>query len=87
MDLNIDYRIPKKEEFIKGFKFEYLQTSGGSSWFFMNAPDLPSIDEQIKANEQPIIQTWVDLEFDNIFDCPIALDYSLENNLIRCKKE
>jgi hypothetical protein len=87
-----NYRIPKREEFIKGFKYEILLTSGGGSFFFIdNNSSKETIQKQLDANRQPIVKEWVEKEYiyDNVFDellnCPYSISYFLKNNLIRVK--
>jgi hypothetical protein len=88
----MEYRIPKRDEFVKSFKYEILLTSGGESWFFTSIEDTKeTIQEQLDANRQPLVKEWVEKEYiyDNIFDellnCPYSISYFLKNNLIRVK--
>lgn len=88
------YRIPKKEEFIKGFKYEIMLTSGGGSFFFASIDSSKKdIQKQLDDNRQPVIKEWVEKEYiynnhiDEMLNCPYSIDYFLKDNLIRVKDE
>jgi hypothetical protein len=87
-----NYRVPKREEFVKGFKYEILLTSGGGSWFFASIEDSKeSIQQQVNFNRQPIIKEWIEKEYiydsyiDELLNCPYSISYFLKNSLIRVK--
>ncbi len=61
------YRTPRVEEFIQGFEFEYLQRSGGGSYFYMINEDGSLCTEedckkQVEKNRQPIVEEWIPLK-------------------------
>ena len=56
------YRIPKREEFIEGFKFEVYMKSGGHSFAILDLyvdNDL-NFEEEVAVNKTAIIEDWTE---------------------------
>ena len=59
----MQYRKPELKEFVQDFEFEYLQTIGGGSFFFIDSnTDNNNIAEQLLKNRQPEQNKWVPMK-------------------------
>ncbi len=88
------YRTPAREEFVRGFKFEWLQRTGGGSFFIWSFDKTKEdIQAECDKNRFPIKEEWTKhqipksmrLSFNPDWDLWFSLDHAIENNLVRVK--
>jgi hypothetical protein len=82
----MEYRIPKIEEFVEGFKFEVYLESGGSSFFIMdfnNENHKQSVKEQVAVNKMPTIKEWRQYTVPSLKQLPLVwvFSFSIEHFL------